>query len=389
VALPISYNLRNLRVRWQVTLLAVSGIALVVAVFVILLSMVSGFRKVLTATGRADNVVVSQRGSNSELTSWINNERRNRVLVDERIARGADGEPLASSEIVVVANLLKKADGKPTNVTLRGVSQKAFEVRQGLRVVAGRNFTPGLDEVIVGVRIADRVAGLAVGDSFKAQKKNWTVVGHFEADGGAFESEVWGDLDVMGPSFQRTGGANSVVFRIRDTALLPAFAEEIRSSRELQHELIDERTYYENQSAAVATPLLALAGFVAIVMGVGAVFGALNTMYAIVSSRTREIGTLRALGFSRRSILVTFLIESVFLALVGGAIGCVLALPASGIQTGTGNTAGFAEVAWAFAITPRDLVVGLVFATAMGVIGGFLPSLRAARLPITSALRDA
>ena len=389
MALPITYNVRNLYVRWQVTMLAISGIALVVAVFVILLSMVTGFKKVLSGTGRMDNVVVSQRGSNSELTSWINNERRNRVIVDERIARAGDGQPLVSSEIVVVANLLRREDGKPTNVTLRGVSSKAFEVREGIKVVKGRSFTPGIDEVIVGVRIADRIAGLQVGETFKAQKRTWTVVGHFEAEGGAFESEIWGDIDVMGPAFQRTGGANSVVFRLKDVSTLPAFAAEVTASKELQHELIAEKTYYENQSAPIATPLLALTGFVALVMGVGAVFGALNTMYAIVASRTREIGTLRALGFPRRSILITFLVESVLLAVVGGLIGCVLALPVDGLSTGSGNSAGFAEVAWAFRVTTRDMSIGLAFAAIMGFVGGFLPSVRAARLPITRALRDA
>lgn len=389
MALPISYNIRNLYVRWQVTLLAISGIALVVAVCVILLSMVTGFRKVLSGTGRMDNVVVSQRGSNSELTSWINNERRNRVIVDDRIERAKDGQPMVSSEIVVVASLLKREDLKPANVTLRGVSSKAFEVRQGIRITQGRSFTPGLDEVIVGVRIADRIHGLGVGESFKAQKRSWTVVGHFAAEGGAFESEIWGDLDVMGPAFQRTGGANSVVFRLKDVTTLPAFAEEIKSSKELQHELIAERTYYENQSAPIAIPLLALTGFVAVVMGVGAVFGALNTMYAIVAARTREIGTLRALGFGRGAILFTFLLESVLLALVGGLIGCLLALPADGMSTGSGNSAGFAEVAWAFRVTTRDLTLGLAFAAIMGFFGGLLPALRAARMPITRALRDA
>ena len=389
MALPIRYNIRNLRVRWQVTLLAIFGISLVVTVFVVLLSMAAGFQLALRATGRTDNVVLSQRGSGSELTSWTNRSLIPLVTVDERVARGGDGQPLVSTEIVVVANLPKKGTGAPTNVTVRGVTAKTFDVRGGIKFVAGRNFTPGLSEIVVGERLRDRMQGLDVGSKVKIQRREWEVVGVFSAEGGAFESEIWGDYEIMGPAFLRGGGANSVVMRVSDPSTIPAFAAAVKANPQLQHELKQERQYYEDQSGVVARPLLALAGFVSIVMGIGAVFGAMNTMYAIVAARTREVGTLRALGFSRSSILFAFVMESVFLALVGGVIGCLLAFPANGFTGATGNTAGFAEVAWAFRITPGNVTAGLVFALVMGFIGGLLPAFRAARLPITSALREA
>ena len=389
MALPISYNVRNLLVRWQVTLLAIVGIGLVVTVFVVLISMATGFRLALRATGEPGNAVVVQRGSGSELTSWVPLDDRNVIIVDARVARGADGQPLASPEVVVVANLPKKEGPDPTNVTVRGVTPRAYEVRGGIVITRGRKFTPGLYQIIVGDRIVDRIKGLDVGQKVKIQKQEWEVVGTFASRGGAFESEIWGDAEVMGPAFQRTGGSNSLVVRLKDASTLAAFDKDIRANPQMQLRVAEERKYYEDQAGPVAGPLMALAGFVAIVMGIGAVFGAMNTMYAIVAARTREIGTLRALGFSRRSILLSFVLESVFLAVVGGVLGCLLALPANGLTGATGNTAGFAELAWAFRVTPGTLMVGVIFAVLMGLFGGLLPAFRAARLPITSALREA
>lgn len=389
MALPLSYNVRNLRVRWQVTLLAISGIGLVVTVVVVLLAMAAGFRLALRATGLPVNAVVVQRGSASELTSWVPLRDRSVIAVDDRVARGADGQPLASPEVVVVANLPKRADGEPTNVTVRGVTPRAYEVRGGIEVTRGRRFTPGLFEIMAGERIAERMRGLDVGAKVKIQKQEWQVVGLFTSRGGAFESEIWGDADVMGPAFQRTGGSNSLVLRLKDASTLPALDKEVRGNPQMQLRVVGERKYYEDQAGPVAGPLLALAIMVAVVMGIGAVFGAMNTMYAIVAARTREIGTLRALGFSRRSILLSFVMESVFLALVGGVLGCLLALPANGLTGASGNTAGFAELAWAFKVTPEIVMGGLIFAVLMGLLGGLMPALRAARLPITSALREA
>jgi putative ABC transport system permease protein len=389
MALPLYYNVRNVRVRWQVTLLAVFGIALVVAVFAVLMSMSEGFRAALKSTGRTDNAMIVQRGSASELTSAVPLADRNMIIVDERVATGEDGRPLASWEWVVVISLPKSTDGQPTNVTLRAVTPRAFDVRGGLEVVEGRGFTPGLDEVIVGRALTRRIQGLARGGTVRYQQKELKIVGLFDSQGGAFESEIWGDFDTLGALFQRGAGSNSLVVRMKDPAAIPELDRWIRAQPQMQLQALEERRYYDEQAGPLARILRILATFVAFIMGVGAVFGAMNTMYAIVAARTREIGTLRALGFSRRSILASFLIESVILAVVGGAIGCLLAFPMNGFSTGTGQTQSFSEVVFAFRITPGILLTGMAFAVVMGIVGGLLPALRGARLPITSALREA
>jgi len=389
VALPLYYNIRNVRVRWQVTLLAVSGIALVVAAFAVLMSMSEGFKAALRSTGRTDNAMIVQRGSGSELTSGVGIDARNQIIVDERVARGADGQPLASPEWVVVIALPKKETKEPINVTLRAVTPRAFEVRAGIDLVEGRMFKQGLDEVIVGRKLLDRIEGLGLGQPVKYQRKHFNIVGVFESQGGAFESEIWGDFDVLGAIFQRGAGSNSLAVRMKNPADIAALDQWIRAQPSMQLQAVEERKYYEDQAGPLATVLKSLATFVALIMGVGAVFGAMNTMYAIVAARTREIGTLRALGFSRRSILGAFLIESVFLALIGGAVGCLLALPMNGYTSGTGQTASFSELAFAFRITPEIMMFCMAFAAVMGIIGGLLPAFRGARLPITSALREA
>jgi putative ABC transport system permease protein len=389
MALPLSYNVRNVRVRWQLTLLAIGGVALVVAVFAVLMSMSAGFEAALRSTGRPDNAIVVQRGSGSELTSEVPLAHRNMIVVDDRVAWDAQGQPLASWELVVVLGLPRASDGQPANVTLRAVTPRAFDVRGGITVVEGRNFTPGLDEVIVGRKLTTRIAGLELGGHVKYQQKLFKIVGFFESTGGAFESEVWGDYDTFAAVFQRGAGSNSLVVRMKDPATIPELDRWIRAQPQMQLQAVGERKYYEEQAGPLARMLRGLATFVAVVMGIGAVFGAINTMYAIVSARTREIGTLRALGFSRRAILASFLIESVILAVVGGAIGCLLAFPMNGFTTGTGQTQSFSEIAFAFRITPEIVLIGMAFAVAMGVLGGLLPALRGARLPITSALRAA
>lgn len=389
MALPLYYNVRNLRVRWQVTLLSVFGIALVVAVFTVLMSMSEGFRLAFRETGREDNAIVIQRGSASELTSAVPLSQRNMIVVDERVARGADGQPLASWEWVIVIGLPKKTDGQMTNVTIRAVIPKTFEVRGGIEVVEGRGFTPGLDEVIVGRKIADRIKGLEVGGTVKYQKKEFKIVGLFRSAGEAFESEIWGDFDTFGAIFQRGAGSNSLVVRMKDSSQISELDKWIRAQPQMQLQAVSERKYYQDQAGPLASILKVLAQGVSLIMGIGAVFGAMNTMYAIVAARTREIGTLRALGFARRAILLAFVIESVFLALVGGALGCLLAVPMNGFAAGTGQTQSFSEIAFAFRITPETLAAAMVFAALMGLVGGLLPSLRAARLPITSALREA
>jgi len=389
MALPLSYNIRNLRQRWKVTLLAIFGIGLVVAVFVTLLSMENGFRIALRSTGSPLNGIVTQRGSMSELTSWINIGDANVIMVDPRVARDSGGKPMASCEVVILTTRPRRSDNQPANITFRGVSPEGFKVRSNVKIVEGRNFTPGLYEAIVGKKIADRVTGLNIGDTFSVKKHDFKIVGLFTADGSSFESEIWGDYDAMAPAIDRNGGCESLTLRLSNPATLAAFDKDVRANPRVQLQIDSEPKYYENLAGPTAAALLGLAGFVAVVMGIGAVFGAMNTMYAIVSQRTREIGTLRALGFSRFSILLSFVLESVLLALIGGILGCLAAFTMNGYTAGTGQTASFSELAFAFKITPPVLIFGLVFAVLMGFVGGLLPAFRAARMPITRALREA
>jgi putative ABC transport system permease protein len=305
------------------------------------------------------------------------------------VARDSEGKPLASCEVVILTNRPRKADNQPANITFRGVSPQGFKVRNSVKIIEGRNFTPGLYEVIVGKKIADRVSGLDIGSTINIQKKNWKVVGLFTADGSSFESEIWGDYDAMAAAVGRNGGCESLTLRLSNPATLAAFDKELRANPRVQLQIDSEPKYYENLAGPTASALLGLAAFVAIVMGIGAVFGAMNTMYAIVSQRTREIGTLRALGFSRFSILISFVLESVLLAVLGGALGCALAFVMNGYTAGTGSTNSFSELAFAFKITPPVLVFGMVFAVVMGFVGGLLPAFRASRMPITRALREA
>ncbi|MEW6320568.1 MAG: ABC transporter permease [Acidobacteriota bacterium] len=387
MALPFRYNVRSLVVRWRVTLLAIGAIGLVVAVLIVLTSMAAGFRLALQATGSIDNAVLTQRGSTGELTSGISFDNARAVMVDDRVARDSLGNPLASPEIFVVASLPRRDTGSPANVSLRGVTPRAFLVRQGVRIVEGRMFTRGLNELIIGRKAAARYAGVAVGSTVRMQRRDWRITGIFEANGGGFESEVWGDLDVLAPAFLRRGGYQSVTVRLKDPRSVTAFNEALATNPRMQVQLVQERKYYDDQSQQVSAPLLALAGFVAIVMGIGAVFGAMNTMYGLVVARTREIGTLRALGFSRWSILVSFVIESTLLAAAGGLLGVLVAVPANGISSAAGG-ANFAEVAFAFRITTPTVVTGLVLAVVMGLVGGFLPAWRASHVPMTAALRS-
>lgn len=385
--LPLAYNVRNVAVRWKTSALAVVGIALVVAVLVVLIAMSNGFRETLASTGIPQNAIVTQEGAQSELTSGLSVETVSFLSADLRVARDREGLPMASPEMVVVANLPRRADGRRTNVLLRGVTPRALEVRAGIRMLEGRRFRPGTAEIMVGRRIRDRIAGLDLGSRLHLQRRDWRIVGVFEAQGSGFESEVWGDADVMRQAFNRTGGWQSLTLRMVDPSEIPAWSESLARDPRLRVEMKPEDRYYADQAGPLARVLLFLAGFVSFVMGIGAAFGAMNTMNGIISSRIREIGTLRALGFSRGAILASFLVESVLLAVIGGALGAALALPFDGLESAAGNR--FAELAFAFRVTPAAVAAGILFAAGMGLVGGLLPSWRAARLAIVESLREA
>jgi putative ABC transport system permease protein len=385
--LPLQYNLRNLVVRRAMTLMTAGGIALVVAVLVLTLALAHGFSATLVATGRADNAMIVRGGATSEMMSSVTRETARVVAADPAVARGADGEPLALPELVVLVNLVRRSD--PTlssNVTVRGVDPRVLDLRPEVQLREGRLFRPGLDEVVVGRGLGARFVGCRLGEIIRMGGRDWRVVGVFDAGGSGFDSEIWGDGEVFLPVFERNG-YSSLTVRLRDVALLPALQARLEADPRLQVEARIEHEYYRAQSGQLAAVIRALGLFLVVVMAAGAVFGALNTMYAAVGSRSREIATLLALGFPPRAILASFLVESVLLCLIGGVLGCLLALPVHGVSTGTTNWSSFSEVAFEFRLTPGILATGLLTSVLLGLVGGWFPARAAARRPVSEALR--
>jgi putative ABC transport system permease protein len=386
VGLPVTYSVRSLAVRWRATLLAMIGIGVVVAVFVALLSMAAGFRHALGSSGTAGNAIVLEKGALSELGSSFSTAAGEWVADDPRVARDADGAPLASPELVAVVALPRRSDAELTNVGIRGVTARAFSLRPGVSIVAGRRARAGLFEVAVGVQAQNRIRGLKIGSRVSLMRHEFEIVGVFAAAGSAFESEIWGDLAAMAAAFNRAGAESSLTVRLADPGLRPAFDRDLQANPQYPLTMTDERRYYEDQAGPLIDLLRGLAAFVGIVMGIGAIFAAMNTMYAMVANRTREVGTLRALGFPRVAILTAFVLEGLLLALAGGALGCLLALMMNLVSAS--STAAMGEISFAFRVTPTDLGSGLTFAAAMGIIGSLLPACRAAQLPIVEALRQ-
>jgi putative ABC transport system permease protein len=382
-----SYNLRSMIVRKGTAAMTAGGIAMVVAVFVMTLAIAQGFRATLVASGSPQNSIVLRKGATAETVSGL--LRTDVPLVESlpQVARGADNRALASPELVVAIALPRQTDNQAANVPVRGVGPKAFEVRETLTFVEGRRFTTGTREINVGRLAVGRFKGLTLGSDVKFVAATWTVIGIFAADDASFESEIWGDVDLMMPAFQRNG-YQSMTVKLADASMFDSFKATIENDPRLYLRPQREQDYYTEQSQAMTTVIRVFGTFVTLILSIGAVFGAMNTMYAAVAYRTREIGTLRALGFSRFRIVTAFLAESIALALVGGVIGCILALPVHGLSTGTTNFASFSEVAFKFRITPALLAGGLFFSAVMGAVGGLLPAIRAARIPVARALRE-
>jgi len=387
MGLITNYNLRSMTVRKGTAAMTAGGIAMVVAVFVMTLAIAQGFRATLVASGSPGNAIVLRKSATAETVSAV--LRTDVPIVESlpQIARGADGRPLASSELVVIIALPRQTDNQPANVPVRGVGPRAYEVRDTLKIVEGRRFSPGMREINVGRLAVGRFKGLALGSDVKFGAATWKVVGIFTADDAAFESELWGDVDLMMPAFQRDG-YQSMTVKLADASMFDSFKATIESDPRLHLQPKREQDYYVEQSLAMTTVIRVFGTFVTVILSIGAMFGAMNTMYAAVAYRTREIGTLRALGFSRFRIVTAFLAESVALAIVGGLIGCILALPVHGLSTGTTNFSSFSEVAFKFRITPALMAGGLVFSAVMGAVGGLLPAIRAARIPVARALRE-
>jgi putative ABC transport system permease protein len=387
MGLVTSYNLRSLVVRKGTAIMTAMGIAMVVAVFVMTLAIAQGFRATLVASGSPQNAIIMRKGSTSENVSVVLKPQLALIETYPQIARSPEGRPLASPELVVIISLPRLSDNQPANVPVRGVGPQAYDVRENLSFVEGRRLMPGTREINVGRQAVGRFGGLGLGSQVKFGSATWTVVGLFEADDASFESEVWGDVELMLPAFQRNE-YQSVTVKLADVSAYESLAAALAADPRLSLRAHREQEYYAEQSAMMTTVIRVFGIFVTAILSIGAMFGAMNTMYAAVAYRTREIGTLRALGFSRPRIVTAFLAESVALALAGGVVGCLVALPVHGLSTGTTNPVSFSEVAFKFRITPALLVGGLLFSGVMGAVGGLLPALRAARIPVSRALRE-
>jgi len=388
--IPLKYNLRYLITRWTGTLMTALTFALVVAIFIIVMALARGIERALVTSGDPLNVMVMRPGVQAEGQSAVSIERAQIVRNYPGIARDERGQPLVAPEVIVLVNRPKATDGKPTNLQVRGVAPAAFTIRPAVKIVEGRRFRPGLREAIVSRSVSRRFAGLKLGDRARLGRGEWTIVGLFDAGGTAFDSEMWTDYQELMQEFDRAA-YNTILLRATDAAAVEALTHHVDEDRQVKLSAKSERKYYEEQTQT-AGPLKAFGLFLAVIMSIGACFAGMNTMYASVASRVREIGTLRILGFTPAAILISFLIESVALALAGGAGGCLLALPINmainRTASGTTNFQTFSEIIFYFTITPDLMVTGLVFALIMGTIGGLLPAFSAARQPILSALRQ-
>jgi putative ABC transport system permease protein len=388
MAVPLAYNIRSAMQRWTSSLVAVIGIAGTVAVFIAMLALARGFKATLVSSGLPQNAIVQQSGADSEMTSVIAIDALRVVEDAPQVARRGT-EPLVSAEVVVIANLPLRGGTGDANVQMRGVSERVLAVRDNVRVTHGRFLRPGLSEIVVGTNAARAYAGLDLGASVRIGAGTWHVVGIFDANGSAFDSEIWADATVVNGAYQRPPGVfQSVTTRLRSADDFPAFKAMLERDPRARLQAVREADYYEAQSHTVTTLITVLGGLVAVVMGLGAVLGALNTMYSAVAERSREIAVLRALGFGGGSVVMAFVVESMWIALIGGVLGCLLALPVNGITTGTMNWQTFSHLAFAFRITPDLLGLGLAFAVLMGLVGGVPPAIRAARANVSRTLRS-
>ena len=381
-------NLRSIPERKGAALAAAVGIAGVVAVFVGVLSIAEGFRAAMKVTGSPDIAIVLRHGADAEMTSGLRRDET-RVIADAPgIARNADG-PLTSAELFVIINLPKRSTMTDANVPLRGVEPGAFDVRGNIVMVAGRRFETGRNEVIVGAGAARAFAGLEVGRQLKVGQSVWDIVGVFTAGGGVAESEIWADTAVLQPAYHRGDTFQSVYVKLTSAAAFPEFKDSLTTNPRLNVKVARLSDFYAEQSTAVTQFITTIGVFIAGLMALGALFGALNTMYSAVAGRTREISTLRALGFGAAPVIFSVLLESVLLALLGGAVGALGAYVLfDGFRASTINWQTFSQVTFAFHVGPTLLGRAIIFATAIGFLGGLFPAIRAARLPIASGLRD-
>jgi len=388
MAIPIIYNVRSVKARWTSTIVAVAGIAGTVGVFIAMLSLARGFRATLVTSGSADNALITRAGATSEMTSGVSIDAVKIIQDAPGIARTANA-PLLTSEAVLMAPIPLISTGTDANVELRGVSPNVFAIRRNIKIAEGHMFQPGLAELIVGKNANKTYSGLTLGSEIGLGSRRWQVVGVFDAGGSSFDSEVWGDAHLLNGAFKRPDTlSQSVTVHLTSADALQQLKDSLTSDPRLNVDVTREIDYYSKQSTRMTTLITILGGFVAGIMAIGAVFGALNTMYSAVAERGREIATMRALGFGAAAVVLSFSIEALLISFIGGGVGCLAVLPLNGLTTSTMNFQTFSNLAFAFKITPELLVKGIVFALVMGLVGGLLPAVRAARLPVATALRE-
>jgi len=387
MAIPFKYTFRNFRTRKLTTIITIVGISLVVFVFAAVLMMAYGVEKTLSVTGSKENIKVVRKSSQGEITSIVEGDVVNLIKTLPHIAKDSNGKQLISSEPVVIINLEIKTGGL-SNISVRGIDQTAFQLRPNIKIVAGRNFNPLMRELIVGKAINKKFKDTNIGDKIKFAGDYWTVVGIFESEGNGFESEIWGDAVQLLNAFNRGSAVSTVTLKLDDMKYYDEFKRTFETDKRLkQFEIMTEQRFLEMQSEFLAIFIRVLGTFITVIFSFGAIIGAAITMYASVANRTVEIGTLRALGFSRRSILISFLVESLIIAITGAFAGLVLASSLQFFSLSTINWNSFAELSFSFALNSSIVISSLIFAIVMGILGGFLPALRAARLNIVNALR--
>lgn len=385
--IPFKYTFRNFKARKLTAIITISGIAMVVFVFAAALMMAYGVEKTLVSTGSAENIKILRQSSQGEISSIIDGDTQNIIRALPHIAKGNDGNLLISAEPVVIINLDIKSGGV-SNVTVRGVSQPVYQLREQVKLVEGRLFNPSLRELIVGKSIESKFAGAQIGSKVKFAGDEWEIVGLFKADGSGFESEMWGDSQQLLNAFNRASSVSTLTLKLDDMANYEEFKRAFETDKRLKEfEPKIEQKYFEEQSEILATFIRVLGIFITIIFSFGATIGATITMYSAVANRTVEIGTMRSLGFSRRSILTAFLFEALLTSLVGGIIGLFIASFLQFFSISTLNWNSFSELAFSFSLSPSIIISSLIFALVMGVLGGFFPSVRAARLNIVKALR--
>lgn len=388
MAIPMIYTFRSLKERWTSTLVALLGIAGTVGVFVAVLSLARGFKATVVSSGSARNAIVMRAGATSEMVSAIGLDEVHAIENAPGVAHSG-GAPLVSPEVVVISSFLLNSTGTNAGVQIRGVSPRALAVHEHVKIAAGRVFSAGLNELVIGHNIERTYRGFHMGETVTFGGGTWLVVGVLDAGGSGFDSEIWCDANILSQVYKRPPNiVQSVTVRLNSPDALAGFKDSLSIDPRLNLQVEREIDYYEKESRQLTTLITFLGGIVAIVMGIGAIFGALNTMYAAVAQRAREIATMRAVGFSAISVVTCFLFESLCVSFLGWLLGCLAILPINGLTTATMNFQTFSQIAFAFRITPLVLLAGLIFALLMGVAGGVPPAIRAARARISVALRE-